>query len=204
MLAVWRFSPHNAAHSPDRMKLMKFCSACGNAVELKTPAGDHLPRHVCTSCGEIHYRNPKVIVGCIPEWEDGRILMCKRNIEPRLGMWTFPAGFLELGETSGQGAAREAEEESQAEVEITGLLSVINVPYVSQIYVIHRARLLRAEFGPTAESSEVKLMREDEIPWNEIAFPTIFHSLKFFFADRAQGVQGFHELDITKRLLRPE
>jgi ADP-ribose pyrophosphatase YjhB (NUDIX family) len=186
------------------MKLMKFCSNCGQGVELKIPPGDHLPRHVCAQCGEIHYRNPKVIAGCIPEWEDGRILMCKRNIEPRLGMWTFPAGFLELGETTGQGAAREAHEESQAEVEVTGLLSVINVPYVSQIYVVHRARLLRQEFGPTTESSEVRLMREDEIPWNEIAFPTIFHSLKFFFADRAQGVQGFHELDITKRLLRPE
>lgn len=183
---------------------MKFCTACGNAVELKTPLGDHLPRHVCVQCGEIHYLNPKVIVGCIPEWEDGRILMCKRNIEPRLGKWTFPAGFLELGETSGQGAAREAEEESQAKVEVTGLLSVINVPYVSQIYVIHRAKLLRPEFGPTNESSEVRLMREDEIPWDEIAFPTIFHSLKFFLADRAKGVEGFHELDITKRLLRPE
>ena len=183
---------------------MKFCPACGHAVELKIPPGDHLPRHVCGHCGEIHYHNPKVIVGCIPQWEDGRILMCKRNIEPRLGKWTFPAGFLELHETSGQGAAREAREESQAEVEITSLLSVINVPHVSQVYVIHRARLLKPAFGPTAESSEVQLMREDEIPWDDIAFPTIFHSLKFFFADRARGVEGIHEMDISRRLLRPE
>jgi ADP-ribose pyrophosphatase YjhB (NUDIX family) len=189
---------------PGLMKSMKFCSACGHEVALKVPPGDHLPRHVCTHCGEIHYRNPKVIVGCIPEWEDGRIIMCRRNIEPRMGKWTFPAGFLELGETSGQGAAREAQEESQAAVEITGLLTLINVPYVSQLYVIHRARLLRPEFGPTPESSEVRLMREDEIPWDEIAFPTVWHGLKFFFSDRASGVQGFHELDLIKRPARPE
>jgi ADP-ribose pyrophosphatase YjhB (NUDIX family) len=183
---------------------MKFCSTCGHGVELKTPPGDHLQRFICANCGEIHYRNPKVIVGCIPEWEDGRIVMCKRNIEPRLGKWTFPAGFLELSETSGQGAAREAFEESLAEVEITGLLAVINVPYVSQVYVIHRARLLRPQCGPTPESSEVRLMREDQIPWDEIAFPTVWHSLKFFFADRAKDSPGFHELDLIRRPIRPE
>lgn len=183
---------------------MKFCSACGQTVEMKIPDGDHQPRHVCASCGQIHYFNPKIIVGCVPEWQDGRILMCRRNIEPRLGKWTFPAGFLELGETTGQGAAREAREESQAEVEITDLLTVISVPYVSQVYMIHRARLLRETFGPTPESSEVRLMREDEIPWDEIAFPTIWHSLKLFFADRAQGRNQIHELNLTRRPSRPE
>ena len=182
---------------------MKFCSVCGNVVEVKIPAGDHQPRHVCVSCGHIHYHNPKVIVGCIPEWEDGRVLMCKRNIEPRLGKWTFPAGFLELGETTAQGAVREAREESLAEVAILGMLSVISVSYVSQVYMIHRARLLRAEFGPTPESSEVRLMREDEIPWDEIAFPTIWHSLKLFFADRAQGLCAIHELNLTRRPSEP-
>lgn len=175
---------------------MNFCAECGHKVELKVPAGDHLPRHVCGHCGAIHYRNPKVIVGCVPEWQDGRVLMCRRNIEPRLGRWTFPAGFLELGETSGQGAAREAMEESQAEVEILDLFAVIDVPYVSQIYLLHRARLLTPHFGPTPESSEVRLMREDEIPWDEIAFPTIYNGLKFFFEDRARGVRGFHALDL--------
>ena len=182
---------------------MKFCSECGTAVELRIPAGDHLPRHVCPACGTIHYRNPKVIVGCVPEWDD-RILMCKRAIEPRLGLWTFPAGFLELGETSGQGAAREALEEAQAEVDIGELFVVINVPYVSQVYMIHRARMKALTFGPTIESSEVMLMREDEIPWDRIAFPTIFHSLKFFFADRAAGATGVHTLDLTVRPRRPE
>jgi ADP-ribose pyrophosphatase YjhB (NUDIX family) len=182
---------------------MKYCSDCGQPVELRIPEGDHVPRHVCPACGAIHYRNPKVIVGCIPEWDD-RILMCKRAIEPRLGRWTFPAGFLELGETSAQGAGREALEEARADVEVGELFAVINVPYVSQVYMIHRARLKALAFGPTVESSEVVLLREDQIPWNDIAFPTIFHSLKFFYADRAGGATGVHTLDLTVRPRRPE
>lgn len=182
---------------------MKFCSDCGHPVELRIPAGDHLPRHVCPSCGAIHYRNPKVIVGCVPEWND-RILMCRRAIEPRLGLWTFPAGFLELGESSGQGAAREALEEAGTDVEIGELFVVINVPYVSQVYLIHRARMKSLTFGPTVESSEVTLMREDEIPWDQIAFPTIWHSLKFFFSDRAGGRGGVHVLDLAQRPRRPD
>lgn len=183
---------------------MKYCSDCGQPVERRIPAGDHLLRHVCPACGAVHYRNPKVIVGCVPEWKDGRILMCRRAIEPRLGRWTFPAGFLELGETSAEGAAREAVEESRAEVEIGDLFVVINVPYVSQVYLIHRARLKAPDFGPTLESSEVVLMREDEIPWDQIAFPTIWHSLKFYYADRASGARGIHALDLTVRPPRPE
>jgi ADP-ribose pyrophosphatase YjhB (NUDIX family) len=182
---------------------MKYCSECGQDVELRVPAGDHLPRHVCRNCGTIHYRNPKVIVGCVPEWED-RILMCRRAIEPRLGRWTFPAGFLELGETTAQGAAREALEEACTEVEIGELFVVISVPYVSQIYMIHRARMKTPACGPTIESSEVTLMREAEIPWDEIAFPTIYHGLKFFFADRASGHRGVHTLDLTVRPRRPQ
>lgn len=182
---------------------MKFCGECAHTLEYKVPPGDHAPRQVCPACGTVHYRNPKVIVGCVPEWTDGRILMCRRNIEPRLGRWTFPAGFLEMGESSGEGAAREAREESQAEVEITSLLCVINVPYVSQVYMIHRARLLREEFGVTPESSEVRLMREDEIPWEEIAFPTIYQSLKFYFADRARGETGIHALDLQFKPKNP-
>jgi ADP-ribose pyrophosphatase YjhB (NUDIX family) len=178
---------------------MKFCSVCASEVVLRTPEDDHLPRHVCPSCGTVHYINPKVIVGCVPEWEDGRILMCRRAIEPRLGLWTFPAGFLEMGETSGEGATRETLEESRAQVEIGPLFAVINVPYVSQLYLIHRGRMLTADHGPTPESSETALMREDEIPWSEIAFPTIWHGLKFFFEDRAKGVVGFHSLDLKTR-----
>lgn len=184
---------------------MKFCSACGAGVVYRVPDdGDHLPRHVCPSCNTIHYLNPKIIVGVVPEAEDGRVLMCKRNIEPRFGKWTFPAGFMELGETSGQGAAREALEESRAQVVIDDLLAVINVPYVNQVYLIHRGRLQGSDYGPTPESSEVRLMREDEIPWSEIAFPTIYQSLKYFFADRAANCKSFHALDLTRRPSRNE
>ena len=185
---------------------MKFCSACGSPNEVRIPDdGDHLPRHVCTACRTIHYINPKIIVGVVPEAPDGRILMCRRNIEPRKGKWTFPAGFMELGETSGQGAAREGLEESQAVISVQGLLCVITVTYVSQVYMIHRGTLPEgAHFGPTSESSEVVLMREDEIPWNEIAFPTIYQSLKYFFADRSAAVQGFHHLDLTHKPSREQ
>ncbi len=180
---------------------MKFCSACGSPVEVRIPDdGDHLPRHVCTVCKTIHYINPKIIVGVIPEAADGRVLMCRRDIEPRKGKWTFPAGFMELGETSSQGAAREGMEESGAVIEVQDLLCVISVTYVSQVYVIHRGRLPEgAGFGPTSESSEVRLMAEDEIPWQEIAFPTIYQSLRYFFADRAAGLCDFHALDLTQR-----
>lgn len=204
---------HDLDDSPDLARLhtsrfppgsapMKFCSECGHPVELRIPDNDHLPRHVCGHCETIHYRNPKVIAGCVPVWED-RILMCRRSIEPRLGKWTFPAGFLEMGETGGEGARRETMEESGAEVEVEDLFVVINVPYVSQIYLTYRGRMLNPNHHATFESSETILMREDEIPWDEIAFPTIWHSLKFFFADRAAGQRRFHTLDLSTRPLDP-
>lgn len=181
-----------------------FCNVCGHKVDYRLPEGDHLPRHVCDHCGHVQYFNPRVIVGCVPEWEDGRILMCKRNIEPRLGLWTFPAGFMELGETTAQGAARETREEAQADVEVGSLVAVINVPYVSQVYMIHRGRLRSAHHGPTPESSQTQLMHEHEIPWDRIAFPTVWHGLRFFFQDRAAGVSTIHTLDLTQRPRRPE
>lgn len=179
--------------------IVKFCNVCGHGVDLRVPPDDHIERHVCGRCGHIQYLNPKVIVGVVPEAADGRVLMCRRNIEPRLGLWTFPAGFMELGETSAEGAAREALEEAQAEVESLDLIAVINVPYVSQVYMIHRGRMLSDRHGTTAESSEVRLMREDEIPWDDIAFPTIWHSLKFFFEDRRLGQYSAHRLDLKFR-----
>lgn len=180
-----------------------YCNLCGTRVEHRIPDGDHLPRHLCPSCGHIQYFNPRVIVGCIPEWEDGRILMCRRNIEPRFGLWTFPAGFMELDETTAQGAARETLEESQADVEVGDMLAVINVPYVSQVYVVHRGRMRNAHHAPTPESSETRLMSESEIPWEQIAFPTVYHSLRFFFADRASGERRIHALDLAHRPRRP-
>lgn len=186
------------------MKTVQFCNACGHRVDYRVPEGDHQRRHICPVCDHIQYFNPRVIVGCVPEWEDGRILMCRRDIEPRRGLWTFPAGFLELGESTAQGAGREAMEESQADVEVGELFAVINVPYVSQVYMVHRGRLRTPHHGPTPESSETVLMREDEIPWGEIAFPTIWHSLKFYFADRAAGTHSVHTLDLSYKPRQPE
>ncbi|MEK6805080.1 MAG: NUDIX hydrolase [Pseudomonadota bacterium] len=173
----------------------KFCNACGHAVEIRIPEGDHRSRHLCPSCGHIQYFNPRVIAGVIAEWQ-GKVLMCKRAIQPRLGYWTFPAGFLELGETSAAGAARETLEEAEAEIVDPQLLAVISVPHVSQIYLIHRAQLRAAHHAPTPESSETRLMDESEIPWDNIAFPTVWQGLKFYFADRNKGRWDIHSLDL--------
>ena len=182
----------------------QFCNACGSKVEFRVPDGDHLPRHVCPACGHIQYSNPKVIVGVVPEAADGRVLMCRRDIEPRRGLWTFPAGFLEMGETSAQGAGREALEEAQASVDVLELIAVISVPYVSQVYMIHRGRMKTEHFGPTFESSEVQLMREDEIPWDDIAFPTIWHSLRYFFDNRRSGQWPARTLELAYRPRPPQ
>lgn len=185
------------------MNQVKFCNVCGGAVEVRVPEDDHQARHICLVCGHIQYFNPRIIVGCIPETVDGRILMCRRNIQPRFGLWTFPAGFMELDETSAEGAARETLEEADAIVEIADLLAVIDVPYVSQLYIIHRARMAKLHHGPTPESSETRLMLESEIPWDEIAFPTVWHGLKFFFADRAAGISTIHTLSLRYKPKAP-
>ena len=159
---------------------MKYCSECSAKVELIIPDGDTLPRYVCASCKIVHYLNPKVVVGCIPEWED-KILLCKRAIEPRIGWWTLPAGFMENKETIAQGAARETLEEANANVKIGALYAVYSLPYISQVYVLFRAQLLDLNFSPGVESQEVKLFSEDEIPLNEIAFIVIYNPLKFYY-----------------------
>jgi ADP-ribose pyrophosphatase YjhB (NUDIX family) len=166
--------------------IMKYCSHCGEAVSVRVPKGDNLPRHVCDACGIVHYQNPKVVVGCIPEWED-RILLCRRAIEPRYGLWTLPAGFMENGETVQQGAARETLEEACARVSVGDLYALFNLPHINQIYMLFRARLMDLDFGPGDESLEVMLMREAQIPWHEIAFPVITESLKLYWKDRAAG-----------------
>jgi ADP-ribose pyrophosphatase YjhB (NUDIX family) len=163
---------------------MKFCSVCGSSrLDYRVPDGDSLPRFVCPDCATIHYQNPKVVVGCLPEWED-RVLLCRRAIEPRYGLWTLPAGFLENGETLVGGALRETMEEANARVEIGGLYAVISLPHISQVYMMFRARLLDLGFGPGTESLEVKLFAEAEIPWETIAFRTITRTLRNYFLDR--------------------
>ncbi len=170
---------------------MKFCSNCGVAVALKVPAGDTLPRHVCDACGIIHYQNPKMIVGCIAEWES-RILLCRRAIEPRHGLWTVPAGFMENGETTAQGAARETLEEANARVEIGPLYAMYNIPHINQVYILFRARLLDLDFSAGSESLEVRLFEEAEIPWEQLAFATVRNTLTHYYSDRAAGEYRFH------------
>lgn len=165
---------------------MKFCSCCGAPVTLQVPAGDRLPRHVCMDCGTVHYLNPRIVAGCIPEWQ-GRVLLCRRAIEPRRGYWTLPAGFMENGETTDAAAVRETLEEACARVEILGLYTLYNLPHISQVYLIYRARLLDGEFAAGEESLDVALYDETQIPWDELAFPTVRETLKHWFADRAHG-----------------
>jgi len=166
---------------------MKFCSACGSErLELRVPDGDTLPRNVCANCGTIHYQNPKVVVGCLPEWER-RVLLCRRAIEPRLGLWTLPAGFLENGETVTAGAMRETLEEAQARVEVDDLYTLISLPQINQVYMMFRARLLDLDFGPGPESLEVALFDEADIPWETLAFRTITRTLRNYFLDRKRG-----------------
>ncbi len=164
---------------------MNFCSHCGKSVSLKIPEDDNRPRHVCDSCGNIHYQNPKIVAGCIPEWQ-GKILLCRRAIEPRYGLWTIPAGYMENGETLEQAACRETEEEACARVDLDGLYAVYNIPHVSQVYVIFRGQLADGAFAPGAESLETALFEENQIPWGEIAFPVVDRTLKRFFLDRPE------------------
>ena len=170
---------------------MKYCNICGQAVETTIPTGDNRERQVCAGCGTVHYVNPKMVVGAVVEWGE-EILLCRRAIEPRRGFWTVPAGFLELGETLEQGAAREALEEAEAEILIEDLLSVINVTRVGQVHVMFRARLPRRNFGVGEESLEVELFKYSAIPWDELAFPSVRFTLERYYQDRAKGRAGVH------------
>jgi len=176
---------------------IKFCTACGSPTELKTPKNDDIPRSVCTNCGQIHYTNPKMVVGCIPELNH-KILMCKRNIEPQKGLWTLPAGYLENNESVQDGAARETLEETRAKVSIIAPYRLFNLAFVNQMYFMFRAALVSDHFGPTSESTEVCLMDEKDIPWDEIAFKVIFQTLKDYFKDRKQETFPFKVKDIHR------
>ncbi|MBI3902165.1 MAG: NUDIX hydrolase [Nitrosomonadales bacterium] len=175
---------------------MKFCSECGAPVELRYPPDDNRERHVCTACATIHYQNPKLVIGAIPEWEDGRILLCRRAIEPRHGLWTLPAGFMENNETTAEAAARETLEEANARVAIGELYSMYNLPYISQVYLLFRARLLDLNFSPGTESLEVELFAEQDIPWDELAFRPVLYTLQHYFADRKAGHFKFYSDDL--------
>jgi ADP-ribose pyrophosphatase YjhB (NUDIX family) len=181
---------------------MNFCSHCGSPVVSKIPEGDHLPRFVCTNCGKIHYQNPLLVLGCVPEWE-GKILLCRRAIPPRLGYWTVPAGFMENGESLQAAAARECQEEACARVEVGSLLALVSVIHANQVHVMFRARLLVPEFGPGPESQEVGLYSEDEVPWSDLAFASGEYALRRFFEDRAAGREGQHVTELNRSAKQP-
>ncbi len=168
---------------------MKHCSRCGSLVFKKIPDGDNRHRWVCDRCSTVHYQNPKIVVGCVPE-KDGRILLCRRAIEPRYGCWTVPAGFMELGETMEQGAARETLEEACADVEIGHLFASVDVIEAGQVHVFFTANLL-GDYGAGDESLESALFREQEIPWSDIAFRSGKFALEKYFEDAGQN-NGVH------------
>jgi ADP-ribose pyrophosphatase YjhB (NUDIX family) len=176
---------------------IKHCRNCGAAVVYRVPDdGDTRERAVCPACDTIHYENPLNVVGTVPYWGD-HVLLCKRNIEPRWGKWTLPAGFMELGESTEEGAARETVEEAGAQFEMEDLLSVLSVPRVGQVHLFYRARLLSDRFDPGHETIEARLFAESEIPWDEIAFRTVRETLLAYFADRRAGRFRVHNLVIT-------
>jgi ADP-ribose pyrophosphatase YjhB (NUDIX family) len=159
----------------------------GPSVET-VPDGDNRTRLVCPDCGYVEYKNPKIIVGAVCVWED-RFLLCRRAINPRKGLWTMPAGFMELGETTAEGAKREVREEAGADVEILGLIGIYEIPRISQVYVIHHARMLAPSFESGAESAEVSLFAWDRIPWEQLAFPSVTWALRQFRAGARSTVQ---------------
>ncbi len=180
---------------------MKFCSACAQPVEVRIPEGDALPRYICTGCSTIHYENPKLILGCVPEY-DGQLLLCRRAIEPRRGFWTFPAGFMENGETLQQAAARECWEEALARVDIGSLLAVVHVLHAQQVHINFRARLAEPVFGVGIESLETALVAPADIPWGELAFPSVEFTLRRWLADRELGVEDHHYTTFDRRPAR--
>ena len=179
------FSPRSIRH----------CKACGAATEYRIPADDNRERATCTGCGAVHYENPLNVVGTVPAWQD-QVLLCRRNIEPRHGYWTLPAGFMELGETAAEGALRETVEEAGAHIELGPLFTFLNVVRVGQLHLYFRARLLDTDFAPGPETIEAQLFREDQIPWDELAFRTVRETLKHYFEDRRRGQFELHSADI--------
>ena len=177
---------------------MKYCSACGSTVEISIPAGDNRPRHICVECETIHYQNPKIVAGCLPV-QGSRVLLCKRAIDPQYGKWTLPAGFMENGESLEEAAMRESIEEANASLETLRLYTVISLPHINQVYMMFLADLTDADYSPGAESLDVRLFKEEEIPWDEIAFKTITYTLEAYFVDRKTGLFPLHTSIITRK-----
>lgn len=180
---------------------MKYCGECGKTVEQRIPEGDNRPRDICTACGFIHYTNPRIVAGTVPVWKN-KVLLCRRAIEPRLGYWTLPAGFMENAESTTEAAIRETWEEALTRVSIQNLYTVISVPHIDQVHIFFRAVMVDGEFGAGPESLESRLFSEDEIPWDEISFPTVKKTLELYFKDRKESAYPLHVTDI-RRPLKP-
>ena len=186
----WCFMLSIESHYP-REPTVKFCSTCGASVSQKIPPGDNVLRYVCEHCQAIHYHNPKIVAGCIPEWEN-QILLCRRAIEPRLGLWTFPAGFMEIGESTEQAAVRETKEEAQADVAISALYAVLSLPHIGQVYLVFRGRMLAPRYEAGSESLEVRLFSLSAIPWDDMAFPVVRDALRRYADDALRGRFQLH------------
>ena len=176
--------------------ILNFCPSCSAKIVYQMPAGDNRQRAVCTQCKTIHYQNPRVVVGTIPVWQN-QILLCRRAIEPRYGYWTLPAGFMENGESTAQGAARETDEEAGVQIAMGDLFSVIDVPQVRQVHIFYLATVLSPVFNPGEESLEVQLFSEADIPWKDLAFQTVSQTLKWFFEDRKNHTLSVHATALT-------
>jgi len=175
---------------------MNFCSHCGGPVSRQIPTGDNRPRFVCRHCHTIHYQNPRMVVGTVPEW-DGRILLCRRAIAPRVGLWTLPAGYLENGETMMDGARRETREEANVELQALTPFAMFDLPFINQIYLMFRGPLASTEWRPGQESLDVRLFAEEDLPWEELAFVVIRETLECYFRDRSRGGFRLHTGTIT-------
>lgn len=174
---------------------MNYCSQCGSPVQLQQPAGDDRPRHVCSRCGAIHYQNPKLVAGAIVE-RDGKLLLCRRAIEPRYGTWTIPAGYMENGETVAECARREAREEAGADLAALAPYALLDLPFIGQVYFVFRAGLATPDVQPGAESLEVRFFDPAEIPWSELSFAVVRQVLRSYCADRPHGIYPFRQLAV--------
>lgn len=174
------------------ISVIHYCINCGSGVSLTVPPGDSLPRHVCTACGHIHYENPRLVVGCVVEYEQ-RILLCRRAIEPRLGFWTLPAGFMENGESTAQAACRETLEEAGAQIVLDAPFAMISIAHINQVHLFYRGRLATPDYSAGEESLEVKLFTPEDIPWSDLSFRSVTFCLEHYLSDRKIGRYSFHE-----------
>ncbi|KAK7278818.1 hypothetical protein RJT34_23856 [Clitoria ternatea] len=185
-------------YSPGNVQSIKFCQWCGGTTKHEIPEGEERLRAICASCGKIAYQNPKMVVGCLIE-HDNKILLCKRNIEPSFGLWTLPAGYLEIGESAMEGAIRETREEANADVEVISPFAQLDIPLIGQTYVIFLARLKKPHFSPGPESSECQLFSLDEIPFDSLSFSSMVVTLSLYVEDMKTGKPKFHYGTINKR-----